>query len=141
MTGIAVLSTERLMLRGWNEQGVDRLNEIYADPEVNRLLPGTLTEGPQHTTLDRIHATWEQHAFGSWAVEQRQTGRIIGAVGLSFPGHWPQPEISWVVEPVSWGHGFAAEGAAAALRYGLEVCELQSIISVCLPPKIFARCG
>ena len=39
-------------------------------------------------------------------------------------------EIGWRLGRASWGHGYATEAAAAALRFGFEECGLERIISI-----------
>jgi ribosomal-protein-alanine N-acetyltransferase len=79
--------------------------------------------------VDRMTAAWLQHGFGLWAVERLDDGDVIGFVGLTAPswhvdGLTPCVEVGWRLAHDQWGHGFAPEGARAALRFGFEHLDL-----------------
>ena len=63
----------------------------------------------------------ERHGFGFFAVELRDTGELIGMVGLShvpFEAHFtPCVEIGWRIAAAHWNRGLATEGARECLRY------------------------
>jgi RimJ/RimL family protein N-acetyltransferase len=42
----------------------------------------------------------------------------------------PAVEIGWRLARDAWGHGYATEAAAAALRFGFDECGLDRIISI-----------
>jgi len=73
--------------------------------------------------LERVRARWSD-GWGLWAVERQDSGAFIGFVGFSqprFEAHFtPCVEIGWRLSTPSWGHGFATEGALAALSWGRE---------------------
>ena len=49
---------------------------------------------------------------------------------LPVPGIVAYPhEIGWRLARAAWGHGYATEGAALALRHGFEVAGLPQIVS------------
>jgi RimJ/RimL family protein N-acetyltransferase len=66
-------------------------------------------------------------------VERKDTGRFIGYIGLwpaTFPAHFtPAVEVGWRLAADQWGHGYATEGARAALDYGFNTVGLDEIVS------------
>jgi RimJ/RimL family protein N-acetyltransferase len=38
--------------------------------------------------LERYLHHWDEHGFGLWAAEDKQTGDLIGCVGLSYHRLW-----------------------------------------------------
>jgi RimJ/RimL family protein N-acetyltransferase len=78
--------------------------------------------------------SWNQHGFGLFAVDLRETNRFIGFIGLSIPDFLPEVlpavEIGWRLARNLWGRGLATEGAKAALRFGLEDRHLDRIVSI-----------
>lgn len=71
--------------------------------------------------------------WGLWAVEVRGGASFVGMVGLhrvspSVPCA-PAVEIAWRLHPDQWGHGYATEGASAALRYGFVEGGLNEIVA------------
>jgi len=126
---IPTLLTERLRLRKWRSADVEVLAELYEDPEVTRFFPNARTTP---VTLEEMESHWLRHGFGPWAVVDRKSSRFLGSISLAFPGHWPTPEISWVLDPRVWGNGLATEGAQAVVDYAFEFLDFSEIMSVCL---------
>ena len=64
---------------------------------------------------------WLLHGAGWWAVEEKQTGQLVGTVGAFFREHSPVMELGWNTYSAFRGQGCAVEAASAALHYALEV--------------------
>jgi len=95
------------------------------------LAPLTRTESD--ALADAIESHIDRHGWGLWAVEIPGVARFAGFIGLSrprFDAHFtPCVEIGWRLGPAFWGHGYATEGAFAALQFGFEVLTLDEIVS------------
>lgn len=135
--GVVIMrETERLILRGWRNDDLDALTAINADPEVMRfILDGSVRDRRQSAeSLRRAVANWQEHGYGLFAVEVRDTGALIGWAGLAVPEFLPEvlpaAEIGWRFGRESWGHGYATEAAAAALRFGFLDRGLDRIVSI-----------
>ncbi len=130
------METERLTLRGWRDDDLDALAAMNADPEVMRyILDGSVRSREKSAEgLQKMMRHWPEHGFGLFAVEVRETGALIGWAGLAVPDFLPEVlpavEIGWRLNRQSWGHGYATEAAAAALRFGFEEAGLDRIISI-----------
>lgn len=115
------LLTPRLRLRLWRDDDLGALAHMNANADFTRYVtldgrPMTRTESEAH--LARLRAHWEQHGFGTWAMEERATGRLVGRSGVAFHRLWPDdPELGWGVDPPLWGRGYATEAALAALEH------------------------
>ncbi len=120
------LTTERLVLRDWTTDEVDRAFDLYSRWEVMRWLgadPQPLEE------RDRARAMVERWAAvnaaepvgGLWAAERRDTGVVTGTVLLvPLPDGDGEYEVGWHLHPDSWGHGFATEAARGVLDRAWE---------------------
>ena len=123
------VETQRLLLREWRESDKQPYALLNADIEVMRHFPSTLSREQSDQMVDRMSAAWEQRGFGLWAAERIDTHQFIGFVGLSAPG-WhvdgltPCVEVGWRLAAQHWGHGFAPEGARAALAHAFRHVEL-----------------
>ncbi|WP_250033319.1 GNAT family N-acetyltransferase [Paractinoplanes maris] len=130
------LRTDRLLLRGWQDADLDVLAAINADPEVMRyILDGRVRDREESAEgLRRMRREWDEHGFGLYAVEVRETGELIGWAGLAVPAFLPEVmpavEIGWRLSRAAWGHGYATEAAAAALRFGFDEAGLDRVISI-----------
>jgi RimJ/RimL family protein N-acetyltransferase len=114
-----MLRSARLTLRRWRETDRDAFAALNADPEVTWDLGGPLDRSQSDAKFDRYVATFEQHGFCRWALQDSQR-LFLGYAGVmpSPPDHplGPHAEIGWRLVRSAWGHGHAAEAAAVALR-------------------------
>ena len=141
---IPVIRTDRLILRGWSEADRSSFAAINADPTVTEFLGGGARgRAASDSLVDRIQDHWRAHRFGLWAVERRDTGAFIGFTGLSVPlfdaPFMPAVEVGWRLARTAWGHGFATEGAGAALQFGFERLGLDEIVSFTVPANARSR--
>jgi RimJ/RimL family protein N-acetyltransferase len=133
---VTVLQTERLTLRGWRDDDLDALAAINADPEVMRyIMDGAVRDRrASAAALQRMMDGWTEQGFGLFAVEIRETGVLAGWAGLAVPAFLPEVlpavEIGWRLGRRCWGHGYATEAAAAALRFGFADLGLDRVISI-----------
>lgn len=78
-----------------------------------------------------------EHGFCFWAVETREGGAFVGAVGLlrvSYDAHFtPAVEVGWRIARAFWGLGYAPEAANAAIRFGFETLQLPEIVANTVP--------
>ena len=129
------LETPRLLLRMLRESDLNAYAAMLADPEVMRHLgdgrPLSRPEAWRNLALMVGH--WQLRGYGLWGVEERATGELVGRIGLWNPEGWPGLEVGWTLRRASWGRGFAAEGARAAVRYGFEEMRLPELISLIRP--------
>lgn len=125
--------TERLLLRQWRATDRAPFAALNADAKVMRHFPAPLTRAQSDAFAERCQREIEDHGWGSWASECRDTRTFIGFVGLravhaDLP-FAPGVEIGWRLARAYWGRGLATEGARAALRVGFERLGLDDIVS------------
>ncbi|WP_345234947.1 GNAT family N-acetyltransferase [Hymenobacter saemangeumensis] len=120
-----VLETERLCLRGYQLADLDAYLAIWQAPAFYRYLsPRPMVEEEVWTMMLRSVGHWALQGFGFWAVEEKASGRFIGAVGFADgkrhiePSIKGVPEIGWVLAAAAHGQGYASEAVAAALAWG-----------------------
>jgi RimJ/RimL family protein N-acetyltransferase len=106
--------------------------EMCADQDVMRYINDGRTLSREETWRDMavILGHWELRGYGLWAVEERATRNLIGRIGHWNPEGWPGFEIGWMLGRRYWGHGFATEGAKAALKYAFSVLNVPHVISL-----------
>jgi RimJ/RimL family protein N-acetyltransferase len=132
---IPELTTARLRLRGFRESDFEAYAAIMADPEVARFLGagGSLSREDAWRQMAMILGHWVLRGYGLWAVEEQATGRLLGRIGCQYPEGFPGFEIGYTLGRHAWGHGYAREGAAAALAYARDVLHRSDIISLIRP--------
>lgn len=125
--------TERLRLRRWLERDRAPFAAMNADPEVMRYFPAPWTAAMSNDAIDRWLADFDARGWSNWAVELASTREFIGFIGLSIPRRalpcTPYVEIGWRLAQAHWKHGYATEGARAALEIGFERLVFDEIVS------------
>jgi RimJ/RimL family protein N-acetyltransferase len=138
-----VITTERLILRRWQESDRKPFARMNADLRVMKFFPATLSARESDSFADRIGAHFQQHGFGLCAAELRGDGSFIGFIGLNVPQFQAQftpcVEIGWRLAADYWGQGLATEGAQAILDYGFETLRLNEIVSFTVPSNRRSR--
>jgi RimJ/RimL family protein N-acetyltransferase len=136
------VTTERLLLRRWQEADRAPFAAMNADPEVMRYFPEPLDPPASDAMIDRIEARFEQHGYGLWALEVRADGTFIGFTGLNpMPDGVPGAggmEVGWRLARQAWHQGYATEAARAAAGVafdGVGLPELWSWTAVVNEPS------
>lgn len=127
------LVTERLVLRAWRADDRTPFAALNADPQVLRFYPATLSEAESDALADRMEAVFKEHGFTVFPVEEKASGRFVGAIGLKPVADIvpiaPAIEVAWRLIPDVWGRGYAPEAARAALDFGFEAHGLTEIVA------------
>jgi RimJ/RimL family protein N-acetyltransferase len=133
MSGGPELRTSRLLLRRWRQEDREPFARLNADPVVMEHFPGRLTREESDEFIDRHDALLAERGYGLWAVEVVGASQFIGFIGLNdatFDASFtPAVEVGWRLAQDAWGHGYAAEGATAALRFAFNDLGLDEVVS------------
>lgn len=135
MADIPTVETERLVLRGWRAGHVEPFARICADRETMRFI-GDGTPMPRERgwiAVAGLTGHWSLRGFGQWAVEDRETGALVGRVGLHQPEGWPGTELGWLLDRERWNEGLATEAASAARDWAFDTLAAEALISLIQP--------
>lgn len=123
---VPVVETERLILRGHTANDFQAFAAMRADPVVMKYLGkgDLLDEEEAWLRFQSIAGHWQLKGFGTWAIQERATGMLIGSLGFADkkrPSSHPAsgaPEMGWSLASSAHGKGFAAEALRTALVWG-----------------------
>ena len=147
------LETERLILRDFTRDDLDAHAATLGDIEVMRHIGGeALTREDTMRRIFMAVGQWPVAGMGSWAVERKSDGKLVGQCGfLDFardmqPNIEGQPEMGWIFDPSVHGQGIAREACEAALKWldeNLGPVEVPAIINIGNEPsmKLAERLG
>ena len=120
---MAVLHTERLILRPAREGDLEGLHAILSDPRAARYWS---TAPHEHI---RVTRDWLASMMASppgvgddFIIEHQ--GRVIGKTGF-----YRFPEVGFILLPEVWGQGFAKEALGAVLERAFAVHRLPQVIA------------
>lgn len=129
------LETDRLILREWRADDFEAFAEIYANAEVSRYLPGgePMSRIEAWRFLAATIGAWTLRGYGTWAVQRRSDGAMMGRIGLLRPDAWPGLEVGWTLGRPYWGMGYATEAAEVSLRYAFLTQPDERVVSTIHP--------
>lgn len=136
---VPVITTERLVLRGWEDRDLDAYATLCADPEVMRYigLGDPQTRDQASSAMESFRAGWAERGYGLWCVTQPADDACIGFVGLNVPAFLPEilpaVEIGWRLARSAWGQGYATEAATAAREFAFAAAGLDRLVSIAHP--------
>lgn len=130
------LLTPRLRLREFTPDDVPGVLAYQRDPLYLRYYEGDDRTMEQVRDLVGQFVAWQADAprfRWQMAVEWRETGEMIGNVGLRRMGaRSPEADLGYELAPAWWGRGIATEAAEAMLRFGFETQRLDRIHAHCV---------
>lgn len=127
------LQTARLSLRDWRADDFEAYAAMAADPEVMRYLGGVLERPDSWRQMALFAGHWTLRGYGTWVIERREDGVLLGRAGLHNPEGWPGLEVGWTLARQAWGHGYATEAARAAMDWAWSVLAVPRLISLIDP--------
>lgn len=133
------LTTDRLLIRGWQVDDAAAALEIYGSPDVARWLSPAMDRVTDVASMRVLLQQWiseDERATppaGRWAIVDAADHRVIGGVILLPlpPGH-DDLEIGWQLRPDAWGHGYATEATHAVAGWAFTQ-ELDEVFAVVRP--------
>ncbi|MBI1361992.1 MAG: GNAT family N-acetyltransferase [Alphaproteobacteria bacterium] len=118
------IATQRLVLRAHRASDLDACAAIWGDPEVTRFIGGKpSTREEAWSRILRCAGLWRLLGYGFWAVEERESGRLLGDVGVMEakrdidPPFEGEPEAGWAFTPAVHGRGYALEAVTAMMGW------------------------
>lgn len=130
---IPVLSTERLILRGPQEADFEAIATFMASPRAVYVGGPTDDRFAMWRAFLAVLGHWALRGYGFFTLEHRQTGQLVGRVGIVHHEMWPEPELGWHLFDGFEGQGYAQEAALAVRDWGWRECGLGPLVSLIVP--------
>jgi RimJ/RimL family protein N-acetyltransferase len=125
------LVTERLLLRRSRPEDAELISAYRSDPEVHRYQGWERTD-PQgvRTEIEEMtgRAPGEAGGWVQLSVEERESGRLVGDVGLSPADGEPGViKVGYTMSPAFQGRGYATEAVGALIGYALDALGFEIV--------------
>ena len=138
---MAILETQRLILRPFDEKDLDRMSELMANPDFMRFSLGPYNREQTATFIEKLIG-WERAGMPSqFALITRAENAFIGYCGFYHhpTENIPDVEIGYRLHPGYWNRGLATEAARAVRDHAFRDLKLPRVISLVHPENIPSR--
>ncbi len=117
----AQLETARLFVRPFEDEDVDALVDLFADPDVRRYVDDgrALSRADAALWVRNSRRNLRLHGYGTGAVVERPSGRLIGWAGMARPDEGGEELIYGLARPF-WNRGLGRELLAALVDFATE---------------------
>lgn len=134
------LRTPRLLFRPFNEADLDALAAIVGDPRVSRFVGDgqMLDRSAAALWISRSRENVERHGYGTGAVVEQATGRLVGWAGWARTEGEPE-ELVYGFAYEAWGQGYATEIAAALVRFAIAPLGLSELRAITYEDNLASR--
>ena len=119
-----VVETERLRLRPWLKEDFRPYHAILQHPDVHRHFgPDPMGQEECWRRVVASVGSWVLNGFGTWAVERKSDGKLIGNAGIFTawrdmqPEFGEEPEMGWIFAQEVHGQGMAGEACRAVIGW------------------------
>ena len=117
-----IITTERLILRRFEADDLDRYHAIFSHPDVARWLLPMESRDEAMRNMAMVEGFWQLRGTSMMAVVRREDGSLIGRCGPWHPEVFEgrEIEVGWAFDPEAQGRGYATEAAQAATVWAFD---------------------
>ena len=124
--------TIRFILRPFRLEDVDDFFEMESDPEVHKFIGKTpvKTKEEVQKLIQGVFDQYEKNGIGRWAIEDKNTGEVVGWSGIKLEDQaldFEYYDVGYRIKRKHWGKGIATEVGLESVRYGFVEMKLDKI--------------
>jgi len=138
---VPTVMTERLILRPFAKKDAAELHRILNQEGILKYFPGPGSPSMEKAQRFVAHQMeqWGEVGYAWWAVELKETGRLVGWNGLQYLPETEETEIGFLLDKDHWGQGLTTEAGLVGLRFGFETVKLAEIIALAHPENLASQ--
>jgi RimJ/RimL family protein N-acetyltransferase len=125
------LVTERLLLRRSAPEDAEIISAYRSDPDVHRYQGWERTDpGGVRAEIEEMigRAPGEPGGWVQLSVEERESGRLVGDVGISPAEGEPSViKVGYTMSPTFQGRGYATEAVGALIGYAFDALGVEIV--------------
>ena len=132
------LETTRLRLRLFTRDDLQVMHQLNTDPEVIKYADDPVRDIEE--TKQRLEegplSDYKKYGYGRFAVELKETGKVIGFCGIKYLPEIDLPEVGYRYMKEYWGRGIGTEAASACVEFAREDLNIEKLIALIIPENI-----
>jgi len=124
---LEIIQTDRLILRGINEEDTYEIVKWRSDPEVYRFFKNP------HQISVKEHLAWYNNSYlvnedrFDWMCIEKATGGKVGVFGLAKTSDCV--EVNYLLAPEAQHKGYAAESIEGIIRYARKKWHVKRVVA------------
>jgi RimJ/RimL family protein N-acetyltransferase len=130
---MAIIKTERLVLRPFELSDLDTMHEYEGDKENNEYMIFFPNDTKEKTEdgLQKIVAEWNKEIPQHYEFAVTLNNRHIGAVSVTLDENRQVGELGWIIQKSYNGNGYATEAAKAIIDFSFSQLKLKKVFANC----------
>jgi len=133
------LETERLRLRWFTRDDVQIMFKLGSDPDIIKYAESTPARDLQDA-MERLEQgplyDYQKYGYGRFAVELKETGKVIGFCGIKFLPEIDLPEVGYRYLKEYWGSGIGTEAAKVCVDFARDDLDIKKLVALIIPENI-----
>lgn len=132
------LETDRLRLRLFTPDDLQVLFKLSTDPDVIRYAdsPARDLEEARQRLENGPLSDYKKYGYGRFAVELKETGKVIGFCGIKYLPEIELPEVGYRYFKEYWGRGIGTEAALACVDFARADLKIGKLVALIMPENI-----
>ena len=138
MTIRTTLETKRLRLRLFTVNDLQIMYKLSTDPDVIKYADTAvkdMEEARQRLEQGPL-SDYKKYGYGRFAVELKETGRVIGFCGIKYLPEIDLPEVGYRYLKECWGKGIGTEAAKVCVEFARDDLKIKKLIALIIPENI-----
>jgi RimJ/RimL family protein N-acetyltransferase len=135
-----VLSSERIILRGWQDSDFHPYTTLVSDPVMMRFIGGgAMSYKEARKEFDGMREQWIDRKIGIFVIADKTSDELLGFTGLFESPLIDEPELSWSLSAKNHGKGYASEAAILARNWAFREHNIGPLMSLVHPNNISSK--
>ncbi len=135
-----VLSSERIILRGWQDSDFHPYTTLVSDPVMMRFIGGgAISYKEARKEFDGMREQWINRKIGIFVIADKTSDELLGFTGLFESPLIDEPELSWSLSAKNHGKGYASEAAVLARNWAFREHNIGPLMSLVHPDNISSK--
>jgi len=135
-----VLSSERIILRGWQNSDFHPYTTLVSDPVMMRFVGGgAMSYKEARKEFDGMREQWIDRKIGIFVIADKTSDELLGFTGLFESPLIDEPELSWSLSAKNHGKGYASEAAVLARNWAYREHNIGPLMSLVHPDNISSK--
>ncbi len=125
--------TDRLELRPFREEDIERFSALMADREATAFIGGARSMAAAAESVRYMRDAFAARGWGTLAVVRLSDNACIGYCGVRPLFNTPHVELAFALERTSWNCGYATEASEASLDLAFRYLAVESVFATVYP--------